>query len=207
MAQRYINFRLLGFDLKIPRWTTFFFGIIAVVFVGGSVYRHFFPIDLVSLEEAQHMMSIEIQEYGKHLVDVPKQAFDADDLVVRIYPDTCLLIQRRVNGAVWTKLVPDLSRTDFKHRPGDEVPRKSDAELFQFVTPLEASEQQRCLNPHPGQFQTTYGRRDSNDPCWIEVWRRWPDQCEHVQMYSTCSGMFDSNPNGSPRVRWTRCVH
>lgn len=203
MAQRYINFRLLGFDLKIPRWTTFFFGIIAVVFVGGSVYRHFFPIDLVSLEEAQHMMSIEIQEYGKHLVDVPKQAFDADDLVVRIYPDTCLLIQRRVNGAVWTKLIPDLSREDFKHRPGDEVPRKSEG--LHLLVPLEAAAVSRdCLNPHPGPFQTTYGRRDG---CWIEVWRRWPDQCEHVQMFNACNGMWDSERNGAPRVRWTNCRH
>lgn len=200
---RTFKFSIFGQTFPIHRWTIWFFSVFAIVGTGGLIYKQFYPDDLVTLQEANHALSVEIQEYGRHLADIPRQAFDADDLTVRIYPDRCLLIQRKSPTGMLTKLVPDLERKDFKHRPGDEVP-SNQSWIPSLVVPLEASVQGRCLNPHPGNFQTTYGRRDG---CWIEVWRQWQDSCTHVQMFNTCSGGWDSHPNGSPRLRWTLCRH
>lgn len=199
---RTFKFSIFGLTFPIHRWTIWAFSIIAVAATAGVVYKQLRPDDLVNLEEANHALSVEIQEYGRHMADVPRQAFDADDLTVRIYPDLCLLIQRKSAVGVLTKLVPDLERKDFKHRPGDEVQKQSYTPSF--MTTLAASEQNRCLNPHPGPFQTAYGKRDG---CWVEVWRRWQDNCEHVQMFNACNGAWDSLPNGAPRVRWTQCNH
>ena len=62
----------------------------------------------------------------------------------------------------------------------------------------------RCQDPHPGQFRTWNGQQNG---CWIQVWRGWPDGCQHYQWFNSCNGYWDINPNGSPRVFWTCCVH
>jgi len=61
-----------------------------------------------------------------------------------------------------------------------------------------------CLNPHPGNFQSWVG---SVNGCWQQVWRRWPEGCTHFQWYNTCYNVWDTNPDGSPRITWTCCVH
>lgn len=62
----------------------------------------------------------------------------------------------------------------------------------------------RCLDPHPGQFRYWYGQQNG---CWIQVWRGWPEGCQHYQWYNSCNGMWDNYPNGAPHVYWTCCVH
>ena len=62
----------------------------------------------------------------------------------------------------------------------------------------------RCLDPHPGEFRYWYGQQNG---CWIQVWRAWPEGCQHYQWYNSCNGSWDSYPNGAPRVYWNCCVH
>ncbi len=62
----------------------------------------------------------------------------------------------------------------------------------------------RCTSPHPGPFRSWNGDRNG---CWLAIWRQWADGCTHYQWYNTCNGAWDSNPDGSPKVWWTCCVH
>jgi hypothetical protein len=55
-----------------------------------------------------------------------------------------------------------------------------------------------CLNPHPGQFQWSYGQVNG---CLVQVWRTWPDGCTQNQWYNRCYNYFD------PAINWTHCVH
>ena len=61
-----------------------------------------------------------------------------------------------------------------------------------------------CLNPHPGRF------REQGQPegqCVTKVFRYFEDGCYHYQFYNPCSGTWDVQPNGAPRVYWQRCIH
>jgi hypothetical protein len=69
--------------------------------------------------------------------------------------------------------------------------------------PVQGGCQRRCLDPHPGQFQSWNGQQNG---CWIQVWRRWPEGCQHYQWFNSCNGYWDSYPNGAPKVVWTCCV-
>jgi hypothetical protein len=62
----------------------------------------------------------------------------------------------------------------------------------------------RCLNPHPGQFQWSYGQQNG---CWIQVWRQFPDGCVHYQWFNTCGNYWDVYPDGTPKIFWTKCIH
>lgn len=69
---------------------------------------------------------------------------------------------------------------------------------------MQAGCQGRCVDPHPANFNTW------NEPaggCRVKVWRQWPDGCLHYQWYDSCSGVWDNNPDGTPKVNWTCCVH
>jgi hypothetical protein len=61
-----------------------------------------------------------------------------------------------------------------------------------------------CLNPHPGEFRWWNGQQNG---CWIQVFRAWPDGCQHYQWFNSCNGYWDSLPNGAPQVYWTNCNH
>ncbi len=54
-----------------------------------------------------------------------------------------------------------------------------------------------CLNPHPWPFGSWWGPANG---CWIPLFRRWNDGCQHYQMYNTCAGQWD------PQIHWTFCV-
>ena len=56
----------------------------------------------------------------------------------------------------------------------------------------------RCLNPHPGPFQTWNGQVNG---CFVQVWRRWADGCTHYQWWNSCYNYWD------PQIWWTCCVH
>ena len=201
-----------GVTLPVPRWSVSAFGVIGIVALTGVTWRYFEPSqDLVTLEQANHALSTQVAEYGRHLVETPeREATLIDDprglLSVRVYPDGCLLIQRRPNGASTslTRLVPDLTRNT-EHRDGDEIPmRMSATAILPTLHAATVAVDGRCLNPHPGNFVQEFGRKDG---CVVEVWRRWKDGCEHFQLLDVCTQSFDTNADGTPRVNWTRCVH
>lgn len=65
--------------------------------------------------------------------------------------------------------------------------------------------QGRCIGGmHAGPFTTHYGTRDR---CWVQVFRTFEDGCRHYQMFNSCGGFWDTNPDGSPKISWTHCVH
>jgi len=62
----------------------------------------------------------------------------------------------------------------------------------------------KCLDPHPGAFRQWTGQKNG---CWVQIWRSWPEGCQHYQWYNSCTSYWDSYPNGAPRVFWSCCVH
>lgn len=201
-----------GVTLPVPRWSVSAFGVIGIIALTGVAYQQFEPpTDLVTLEQANHALSMQVAEYGRHLVEAPeREATLIDDprglLSVRVYADGCLLIQRRPNGASasLTRLVLDLTRTT-EHHDGDEIPaRVSVTSILPTLHAATAAADGRCLNPHPGNFVQEFGRKDG---CVVEVWRTFSDTCSHMQRFNVCTESFESNADGSPKINWTRCVH
>jgi hypothetical protein len=153
---------------------------------------------LITQQEANANLQASVNEYGRHIAEPPEtSAVLMDDLrgrlTVQRYKDGCVVIARTADGILRSKLIVDLAR--------DKERRPPQISLF---APFTVEAAGRCLNPHPGDFRTWYGQRNG---CWIEVWRQWPDSCQHVQFFDSCHGTWDVNPNGTPRVRWTTCVH
>jgi hypothetical protein len=196
---------LFGLTLPLPRWTRTAFGLIAVCGVAGLVYQKVKPsTDLVTLKEANTQLLAEVTEYGLHMSDTPTNAFvDADGLfTIKTFADKCVIIHRRIGGRVLTKLVLDLDRASH-HRADARAPAVGRSLMDAIVPTLAA--QGRCVGgTHPGHFTTQYGARDG---CWVQVWRTFADGCQHSQMFNSCSGYWDSNPDGSPKVSWSKCVH
>jgi len=62
----------------------------------------------------------------------------------------------------------------------------------------------KCLDPHPNAFRFWYGQQNG---CWVQVWRSWPEGCQHYQWFNSCNRYWDLHPNGAPKVNWTCCVH
>jgi hypothetical protein len=61
---------------------------------------------------------------------------------------------------------------------------------------LAPDPQGSCLNPHPGNFQGSWGAANG---CWAPFYRRFNDGCAHYQMYNACQGYWD------PQIHWTYC--
>jgi hypothetical protein len=193
-------FKLFGLELPIERWAVHIIGAIVIasliVFIGIHLFTEWTAV--LSPQKANEQLADDISEYGLHAMETPEHEYTLFDdvrgkLAVRAFADGCLLIQRRNQVGTVTKLVRDLSRPS--------TPPKQ-TKLPEVVASLHAGG--RCLDPHPGPFAWRYGQQQG---CWIEVWRAWPDGCQHVQMFNVCSQTWDSNPNGTPRVRWTNCNH
>ena len=205
MTTNHRTISLWGLTLPMPRWAIACFGAIAVVGVGGVVYQTVFGTDdLVTLQQANDALAMEIAEYNLHIFEVPEREAELFDdarglLAVRVYADGCLLIQRRSATVAVTRMIPDLTRTDLDD---DAIPARGAVSGWG-VPSAFAAEGQR-LNPHPGKFETA---RDNREGCTVKVWRRWPDRCEHWQNLNVCNGAWDTNRDGSPRVHWVRYVH
>ena len=199
---RPLTVSFFGVTVPIPPWTVGGFGVVALAGVSASLYQHLFPFELRSLRQANEALAKEVDEYGRHLNETPSPIYERDGLTLRVYNDHCLLIAAKVGGEVETKLIPSLAKKGWAEAPSP-VRLPSLPSLPSLLT-ATLHAQGRCQNPHPGNFQTRYGtKRD----CWVEVVRTWDDGCEHVQMLNSCSGAWDANADGSPRVRWTRCQH
>lgn len=104
-----------------------------------------------------------------------------------------------------------LASLEFFHGLSISQGSPSRSPTFPAVPPLSSAAAQapgcnrKCLNPHPGNnFQSWNGTQNG---CWLQVWRRWPEGCTHYQWFNTCYNVWDNNPDGSPKVTWTCCVH
>lgn len=200
-----------GFNVQIPKWTSTFFGIIAVVAIGFGVYRYFFPPvpELVTVKQANEQLQLEVNHYNRHIVDVPvasmEDNIDHDSVtaakvghvVVRVFADGCLLISRKVGEMSNTRLLVDPSNVpQTRAFRVPEVPS---------LIPTVAAAPQGCPGHPPNKpFQATYGKKVE---CWVEVIREFEDKCSQVQMFNTCTNAWATNADGSPQVQWTHCVH
>lgn len=196
-----------GFSIPVPHWAKSLFALIASLALAMGVYRHFYPAvpELVTAKQANHLLRLEVREYNRHIMAQPMATFDEPNsgVSVRVFDDGCMVIARRRNGGMaTTRLFLDPEREDLQHEDGDELPAAYGSRLSLFPV---VSAQGRCVNPHPGPFQWRYG--DRLDRCWVQVWRTFEDSCTHVHLFNTCTGSWDTLPDGSPNVHWTRCVH
>lgn len=200
-----------GIVVPIPRWTISLFGVIAVTAISFGAYRHFYPVEpeLVSVKQANHLLRLEVQEYNRHIMEAPASMLEDPKVSMRVtaYEDGCIVIARRFAGSTMTRLLVDPSRADAQHKNGEDIAWSMiyrDVEAAEILSPAQPS---RCLNPHPGPFVWQYGQRQYGEACWIPVVRTFQDGCVHYQMFNSCSGAWDTNQNGTPRVTWTQCNH
>jgi hypothetical protein len=215
--------KVFGIETEAPRWVIVALAVILVAAVAGTLYNKIWSQpeqQILSLKEANQQLASEIQEYSVHSMENPEkhELFEEADgkLLLRIFKDHCVLIQRQTLRGTRTKLVMDLAKG-----PADLIQPPPKLSSFLGLFPaLEASAgdappmpvaapqpnacQRGCLNPHPGEFRWWYGQRHGQ---WVEVWRQWPDGCQHVQMLNVEHRTWDSNPDGSAKVRWSCCVH
>lgn len=193
-----------GITLPMPRWVIPVFGLIAIVSILFGLYRYFYPVEpeLISAQQANRTLQLEVNEYNSHIMEVPQLSIgDVETLRVTAYEDGCMVVSRKFAGKINTRLLVSPTKTGVARMT---LP----LDLLWPSLALEASQQApRCLNPHPDAFAWRYGERAYGEPCWIPVIRTWKDGCEHYQMFNTCSNTWDTLPNGAPNVRWTRCVH
>jgi len=174
-----------GFQVPVPAWATTAFGVLSVVGISFGMYRYFYPVtpELITAQQANKQLTEQVQHYNTHMFETAVASLVGDDLTVRVFADDCLIIGRKQT----TRLL--IAEQTHEASTG--------------LVPVVYAEQ-GCRH-QGGQFTSAYGNR--LDQCWVEVWRTFTDGCQHVQHLNTCSGAFESNPDGSPRVRWTRCNH
>lgn len=192
-----LTITLFGVTIPIPRWSLHAFGVVAVGGAAFMVYQQAYPAEatIVTLQQANAALRASQDEYEVHWAEMPiatTEAMTVDGSVaLNIYADGCVSIRRQTARATLSKLVVDIAR--------GTAPRTAWALL---PTVHAAAQRSRC-DGHPGPFSWAYGARFGD---WVEVWRTWPDGCQHVQMMHV-SGAFETYPDGSPKVRWTRCQH
>ncbi len=178
-------------------------------------------------KEAIQKTNLRFAEYQKHLPETPEKIVDKPDLMVSFYSsDGCLVVRRKgPNNAPidnWIPAVsvpveqpPKLSGANDSMLPKSGYDSNASAYSLASLNPTltanaaeTSAEPQgcsgRCVDPHPGPFQSWNGQQNG---CWIQVWRKWPEGCQHYQWYNSCNGYWDSYPNGAPKVFWTCCVH
>lgn len=124
--------------------------------------------------------------------------------------DNCILIERtgpapnHVKTSTWVLAPPAGAEKPPDHAPDEEHTHNETSGNPQFfpasISFLESLSPPAfgCLNPHPGAFSSWYGARNG---CWLALYRKWRDGCQHYQWFNSCYGYWD------PGIHWTRCVH
>lgn len=204
------TFKFFGLEFPLVKGAVWGLSLVAVLGTAGYVYQKLYSDPekaILSLKEVNQRIAFEVEEYGKHVMEEPTkhELFEDEDgaLVVRVYRDHCVLIQRRTRDGMKTRLVPDLARRDLVATNFVTAPQAAWGLPVLYAAQPGCS--RGCLNPHPGNFRWWYGQQRKDG--WIEVWRQWPEGCTHMQLFFPSRGIWDSNPDGSPRVRWTCCTH
>lgn len=180
-----------GVTVPVPGWTVPAFGVLAVVALSFGTYRYFYPVvpELVTAQQANVRLQLEVQHYNAHIFEEPASSLAADGLNVRVFADECLLVARR---GITRLLVASI--------PVESMPAVSDP-MIEPVVFAEVNESGSC--PHQGgAFTWQYGAK--RDQCWVEVWRTFQDGCRHMQMFNACSGAWDTSPDA---IQWTQCRH
>src|SRR4051812_7814790 len=117
-----------------------------------------------------------------------------------------LLLTIAVGSSLLGSSVPQSARLAHRHPmtvyAGGNDFRIFSADEHTVSTLIRATTQScrgRCLDPHPGAFRQWTGQQNG---CWVQVWRSWPEGCQHYQWYNSCNGYWDSYHNGAPKVFW-----
>ena len=195
-----------GVEFPLATWAVSALSVVAIAFASFYGYRYFYPVEpeLVSTQQANHLLRLENQEYNRHIMETPQStlADNAQFLRVSAFEDGCVVVTRRFAGATNTRLLVDPSRVDIEHGDAGDI-----AWATPGVAVLSADQQPptNCWNPHPGAFQWVYGKKIN--ACLVPVIRTFYDGCVHMQLHNPCANTWDSNRDGSPKVTWTKCVH
>lgn|SRR5215475_4948390 len=169
---------------------------------------------------------LQFKEYQKHFGERPRntqRVFDAVDLgslMVQFYSsDGCLLVLRKNPGPNQGQMTHWIPASSISEPPPGRIETRSSisqhiqedvqsltAQIrrYSLIGAASAPVAGSCWNPHPGPFRSWNGEQRK---CWLAVWRAWPDGCQHYQWFNTCSGDWDLEPNGAPKVYWTNCTH
>jgi hypothetical protein len=224
-------------DLKLPvrgwarTWLSLILVVGAALFMLSKSVVPFVTQRLEAIKSEKASAALPFQEYQKHFNEQPSSVqtlFDSPEsgkLTVSYYPsDGCLLVKRTApgSGQPTANWIP-ASRGQDQPAPGrvasmqESRPPASNTghqpaipqfQLTALTVGTEAAEPQgctgKCWEPHPGPFQSWNGQQNG---CWIQVWRKWPEGCQHYQWFNSCNGYWDSYPNGAPKVYWTCCMH
>lgn len=172
-----------GIQVPIPTWTSYAFGVIAVLAIGFATYRYFYPPE-------NERIATERDHYQRHMFEEAEATFTQDGISVRVYRDDCLVVARKTEARLLLSAAPHVEHA-FRLPP--------------FMPVVEAATvTQGCAHYGP-MVRWEYGSR--LDACWVEVHRTFQDGCQHVQHYNTCTGAWETYPNGYPVLRWIRCNH
>lgn len=183
----------------VPRWALACATLAAVVIGAwwtiGPTHQ-----ELISQQEANASLQSLVDEMGKHFGEAPEAAVTLMDdergslTASRYRSDNCTLLVRTAAGkAPRTRLIPDMA-TDT--HSAEMVPDTDDW-LAAFAAAGARAEGQ-CLAYHPGPFRWWQGAKNG---CAVDIWREWPDGCQHVQTIDVC------HDGVAGPVRWTNCVH
>lgn len=211
MPQKVYPFKVFNIEGSMPRWALT--PLAVLVLAGGAFYAYqkiYADPERALLTEKQvnAQLSAVVDEYNLHMMEEPAkhELFEDSDgkLLLRIFKDHCVMIQRQTPRGIRSKLVIDLAR-GVALQGTSAVPTGLHLVEPLLAAPQNPTCQRGCLNPHPGAFQWKYGNNLPGG--WVEVWRWWPEGCTHVQLFHPQSGAWDTNPDGSARVKWTCCTH
>ncbi len=208
----YTPIKLFGVEIPLPRWAVWLIAALTVVGFGVFLFRQFYPDKVGKIEIAESQFQ-QINESQKHISEQPIariQVFSdpRGTLEALFYAsDGCLLVSRKsVLGNTVNFWVMDPARFSNTSPPPSGVISQNSGVDITFSSPAYAGEalcSGNCLNPHPGVF--TWYVSEQNG-CWMKVVRQWPDGCSHFQWFNSCSGTWDTNPNGTPKITWICCV-
>lgn len=157
--------------------------------------------ELVSYKEANAAQQSVLSEYEKHFGETPEKVAELMNDArgkqwVSKYSDPCVMLSfQDLHGHVTSKLVVDISR-------GAERAGLFDWLIGQVAPPVLAAG--RCVTHTDKPVRTWYGQRRGD---WVEYVRLYADGCQSVQWVRPSDGAFDSHPDGTPKVRWDKCVH
>lgn len=205
------NFEAFGFKIPLPKWAVSVLAAVVILGVAVAIYQKVYsdPVrQVLTLKEVNDQLASDVEEYGKHAMEEPTKHelfTDADGaLALRVYADHCVLIQRTTREGTVTRLVQDLA----KHpSPRKKATAQIDPPGSTWMLGLQAAPPCKggCLNPHPGAFKWWYGQMRQDG--WVQVFRQWPEGCQHFQMFHAPTGTWATNRDGSPAVTWICCVH
>jgi hypothetical protein len=195
--------KLFGIEWPFPRWAIGIGAVILLLSLVASMTK-LVVVPLVEHWEERHnsLTDLELEEYRKHIDEIPVQSSVLGDVEVKLFrTDGCLLVSRKSTGL--RRWLPDLTRSHRESAPG----RLATGGALPWEGTAYAQEKRpadRCPNPHPGKFTQSEGEKKG---CWLQIFREWPDGCKHYQWYDVCYGVWDTEKDGKAKLYWVTCNH